>query len=604
VGSETAWIPALAGAALLACATPAEQAPEAAPAATAQEVAAGEAAPGPGGGGRVAGGFPTPEELEKLGQAPVPGDLFALDVRPVDSWRLVGPFPERVEATPYSEDTPWAALLDDAASRRAGLVVPTRAMYCVARELGRFYLAHGGQPDDALRRFITSRCNASVARVGFGFVGGPVSRRQDDVQIYGHWRDSAIEAIARNVVGGPRTIGIWYGREVDRAVVMIAFGYREVHVEPFSPVPGPDGKIAIRGEALAPVANVTALVNRGRYGFAPCEREPGVSPPRFHFACEPDPADRSARIAVSYAPPDRLLARGALGVLAWPQGETEEEYRLPSYVKPHPILDRDALAPDFVELLNGVRRDAGLPPLVLDREQSLAADELAPHFFASLLGHSPPMYAELVILGMIAGWGVEGIVQSGYFTAAWVMRTSDLGRLLASALEEPMGREALLAADIDRIAVGALLDVSKGHESMAAVFGTYSLFSAREHERYAASVYERLEAQRAERGLRPPVRLDDVAPLCDQAAGRVAAGTDPRDALRELLRGSSETLRRPVSGWIAEVGAIDELEFPAEYVGDDELNVAVAVAHRQEEGEPWGRYVVMLVVADPAGRGT
>ena len=44
-------------------------------------------------------------------------------------------------------------------------------------------------------------------------------------------------------------------------------------------------------------------------------------------------------------------------------------------------------------------------------------------------------------------------------------------------------------------------------------------------------------------------------------------------------------------------------EFPKEYLEDPSLEVAVAVGHRKRAGEPWGRYVVLLVVAEPKSRG-
>ncbi len=70
-----------------------------------------------------------------------------------------------------------------------------------------------------------------------------------------------------------------------------------------------------------------------------------------------------------------------------------------------------------------------------------------------------------------------------------------------------------------------------------------------------------------------------------------------------LLHRSADALRRPVAGWLAEVRDIDELEFPQQYLDDPSLSVAVAVSQRQLEGEPWGRYVVLVVVAGPDGRG-
>ena len=89
----------------------------------------GSKQPVPDSGARQESAFPSPQELEDLGDAPVPEDVFSLDVRVADGWRLEGPFPTRVGATPYSEPTAWSALLDEAARGRAGLVVPTEAMY-------------------------------------------------------------------------------------------------------------------------------------------------------------------------------------------------------------------------------------------------------------------------------------------------------------------------------------------------------------------------------------------------------------------------------------------------------------------------------------------
>ena len=94
-----------------------------------------------------------------------------------------------------------------------------------------------------------------------------------------------------------------------------------------------------------------------------------------------------------------------------------------------------------------------------------------------------------------------------------------------------------------------------------------------------------------------------MAPLCHEAASWVQGGEEPSDAMSALLRQSNAVLQRPVAGWLAEVRDIDELAFPEQYLNEPSLAVAVAVSHRQEEGEPWGRYVVLLVLAEPEGRG-
>lgn len=70
-----------------------------------------------------------------------------------------------------------------------------------------------------------------------------------------------------------------------------------------------------------------------------------------------------------------------------------------------------------------------------------------------------------------------------------------------------------------------------------------------------------------------------------------------------LLQRSVAALHRPVSGWVTEVTDIDSLALPEEYLKRPSLGVAVSVSHRREKGDAWGRYVVMLVLADPEAAG-
>ena len=119
----------------------------------------------------------------------------------------------------------------------------------------------------------------------------------------------------------------------------------------------------------------------------------------------------------------------------------------------------------------------------------------------------------------------------------------------------------------------------------------------------ARRVIEKLDAERERRGVGPIEPISAMAPLCQRAASSVQSGVEPRDALDVLLSQSLGLLQRSVAGWIAEVSEIDSLEFPEEYLRRPGLDVAVAVSHRRPEGDPWGRYVVMLVIADPESHG-
>jgi hypothetical protein len=574
---------------------------------------AGGGASGPGRGAGGSGGqpFPSPKELEKLADSPLPESLFGLDLRHVSEWKLTGPFPERVETAAYSEGTPWSGLLDEAARRRVGLAVPTEAMYCVARELGHFFLATGGRPSDSLLRFIATRCRATVAQVSFAYVEGAVPPERGEAEILAAWREPLERAVEEGLSAGPSEIGIWFGRlppgegageQGERAVVMVSSGRREVRVEPFAPVPDESGRLVILGEALAPVGRIRALANHGEYGVEPCESLPGVAPPRFAFACALDPRDPEALVAVAIAPRDSVLSRVGLYVLASPRGEATDTYRPAAYGSPRIAGDVATFGQDLTELLNEVRARAGLRPVAVDPAQSRVAAELAPPFFAALVERAPHAWAELAMLGMLAGWSVDGMVQAGYCTAAWVAQETDLGRLLSDALEEPGGRETLLAPEVERIAIGGLREGEGGKGSLAALFATYELFSEADHAESRSAVLAALAKERARRGLAAPVELDELDALCHDASMRVTSGAEPDDAMEWLLRASVERLGRSATGWIAEVGDLDEIEFPEAYLTQRDLSLAVAVSHRKREGEAWSRYVVLLVVAEPESR--
>ena len=138
---------------------------------------------------------------------------------------------------------------------------------------------------------------------------------------------------------------------------------------------------------------------------------------------------------------------------------------------------------------------------------------------------------------------------------------------------------------------------------MAAVFAAYTLFTTEAHDAVARQVVEKLVKERHARERRPPERLDDITPLCQAAAMSVQAGAEPRDAMGTLIQESARVLQRPVSGWVTEVSDIGEIEFPEDYLDDASLGVAVGVGYRKPEGEPWGRWVVLVVVALPESRG-
>jgi hypothetical protein len=543
--------------------------------------------------------FPSEAEIDQLAGQAAPRALGLLRGYDVDEWEFIGPFPERVEVVADSGETAWETLLAEEAQRRVGLAVPTAAMHCVARQVGSFFLANRAMPTNGLESYIASRCNSAVARYQIGTFQADLPEAVPEAEILEQWRPQLTERVRSLMTGGPRTVGIWFGRDGESAVAIVVAGTRVVRIDPVDAIPNADGRILLRGEVLSQAEEVTATIGRGRFGFAACRNDPDVSLPRFAFSCEADPADESAIVSISYRPPGRILGKAGLDLLVWPSGRRTTRYRRPSYGVKREVTTAQAARSRFVELLNDVRAEAGLQPVVEAKNQSAVASELAPHYFAAASGQDPELNADVVIMGMLAGWSVEGILQTGHFTSAWVTQTRDVNRLLSEALQFPNARSVLLAADIDRIAIGALIESDDENTALAAVVGTYSLFSESEHSEDAALAYERFQAERARRNLRPAKRLEEIEPLSMAAAGLVQAGASPTDALNELLQSSVDRLKRPVNGWIGEVSKLEDLKFPDEFLDRPSLEIAIGVSYHKPDDEPWGRYVVLLVAAGP-----
>jgi len=588
-----------AGAALaLALALPG--ASGAAPEAVAPEAPAPQSEAPPGG----ATPFPTPERLEDLAEKPPPEDAFSRPVAVVDAWTLEGPFPDVAAAVPYRDPSDWGGLLEVEAARRAGLVVATEAMHCAAREWGRFRLEHGAPPAPELSRWMAARCSVSVASVGFHHFEGGVPEGADEAEIFDSWRGAVASLLRQRLVGGPQTAGVWFGRRDGRALLAIATGERVLRMDPVPTVlGGDDPRVVIGGEVLVQASEIGAAVNQGRYGVAACERDRALRLPRFAFRCETRPGDASTWISVSVTPPGRLLGRGALELLVWPAGEPEARWTRPSYADPLPVTPETDVPEALAGLVNGIRAEAGLDPLELAPAQSRIASRIAPWFFASLFGAAPPESGDAVILGLMAGWHVDGVVQSAEFAASWVAQSGDLSHLVSSTLQHPTGRKALLDPDARRMAVGAIVRDDGERRFVAGIYGTYALFDEAAHDAGARRVVEALDAARKAAG-RPPIHhLPDVAALGRLAASRVQAGEKPDAVLGDLLHQSSQVLQRSVNGWFLEARDLGAVTFPEELVQRDVVALAVGVSHRRPEGEPWGRYVVLLVAADPEGAG-
>ena len=74
----------------------------------------------------------------------------------------------------------------------------------------------------------------------------------------------------------------------------------------------------------------------------------------------------------------------------------------------------------------------------------------------------------------------------------------------------------------------------------------------------------------------------------------------PEAALDWFLKQGVTMSRRALKGWVFETSELDRLAFPEELILDNGLTLSMAVSYYQPPAEPWGRYVVLVLMAVPA----
>jgi hypothetical protein len=433
--------------------------------------------------------------------------------------------------------------------------------------------------------------------VGAAAQGVKGDDRIPEQQVFDQFRAPVKALIDKTLAGGRFEAGVGYARKNGHAVITVAVTPRSVRVEHTPFVPGPDGKIVVRGEVTAPAATLRALINRGRYGYAVCVADPAVPLPRFSVTCEPSREDEVAWLTISTLPPGRLLGTPVLEVLAWPSGAPGKVYAKIA----RPAAQTSAPAevaslPALVEEINRVRKDAGLEAVTLAERESATAARLAPHFFSSFGGDDTS--SDQVALGLLAGWEVEGMVRNGHFVSV-VTPGAAYRDLIQSALSRPVGREALLDPAAVRVSIGTIAEGG----SVGALLSTYSLFDGYKHDvGEGRAIAARLAGLRRARAVREPTLVTELSAACQHAAVSVQEGRrTAEEALDDLVRFVNEKLGRSARAWASETTSLEAMKFPEEMLSSPALMFGVGVGHHKPVGRAWGRFLVYFVAVEEAG---
>ncbi|MBI4509077.1 MAG: hypothetical protein HY698_05550 [Deltaproteobacteria bacterium] len=536
--------------------------------------------------------FPSKQDIDRLIQKPAPR-FQERKVIEVDHWDLAGPFPNMVGTRTYVDSSGWGRVLKEVADAKPGVLVPTEAMHCVARELGLFYLANRSTPSEDLGDYIMGRCGSPTVGLSWQMVSGDVGGHAEE-DVFRRWRGD-YEEMLREQGSGNRAIGSFYGKRDGHAVVLVASAARAVHVEDTSPFPDAEGRVWLRGELLVPAESIDALVNQGHYRVAPCSVDASVSLPRFAVACPTSPEDQRAWIELAAFPSGRVLGRTVLQVLAWPNKAPTSQYVNETYTAPRSLAVGEDKTAALLELINQARATAGLAAVSLSTKQSVTATRVAPHFFAALFGDEQETVADTVVLGLQAGWDIEGLVKKGMFTYGLTFQADDLARMIDRVVARPRGRKVLLDPEITQMAIGPL-DVAD-RPVLASVFSGYVLFGQEDNNKNAHLVRERLNKLRAEKNLPPLGVLASVQAKANAAAAQVAKGAkNPSQVFDDLLRESARIIEDGVTGWVFYASSLEDYEFPAKFVELKSGRIAISVAQFRADDEPWGQHVIFVVI--------
>jgi hypothetical protein len=544
--------------------------------------------------------FPSRAALDKIAAAPAPGKLATSGGLEANGWQLTGPLPDAIEPMQYSDGSPFQALLSEVAAQRAGLLALPASMHCVAQETGLFLLAKKALPAERLARFIAGRCGAVAADVQVNYFDGAAPERLSPERASEEMRKQVLEMLQGALKGGPQQAGIWFGQRNGRAAVVISVSPRRANLDVLSMTPTDDGQVIVRGELLEAADHIEGVFNRGHFGFGRCTTDPNVALPRFAVACPVDATDASAWIEVAAFPAGRILGHVVANLIVFPNRTPQSTYHDAGYVTRSVAAGPDA-RDQLLALLNEVRRGAGLPEVALAPRESEVATRVGPHYFAAISGGESELIADQVVLGLRAGWEIDGDVLSGDFTAGALTQTDDLGRLLDHVLERPSGREALLGHAARLVAIGPV--VAPEQHVLAMVASSYTLFGGANHVADAQRVLGRLTKARIDAKMSAPLKIASIEPYAQEAAERVQRGElRPTAALKRMLEKSADALTGvPLHGWVFEASTLDDVLFPRELLWYPIAGVSIAVTHYRPKNSPWSRLVVFIVVASTHG---
>jgi hypothetical protein len=302
--------------------------------------------------------FPSVKVLAEIENQPAVLPNISAGEIPSEGWTV------ETRETSFEPDDVWQARgvweLAFAAEVRAARsdLRMTSAMSCVAREVGRYYLARTAPPPEILQQFFLAACGATVPQIGILWLSGEVPAQATDEQVLAHQRGQLKSGLVSRLPANAREAGFWFGRGNGRSASIATFATPKARLTTLSVVPDAKGNVTLEGALLEPADYIIGYANKGAFGVEPCTLDPGVARPRFRAVCHIADSDTTSWVQLVAAPPRRVLLAPIVQILARRSRTQPVVFSVPPSAGSHAVLTTAEFARTILDGLNAVRAQA------------------------------------------------------------------------------------------------------------------------------------------------------------------------------------------------------------------------------------------------------
>lgn len=550
----------------------------------------GSAQGGSGGEAQTASlvAFPTREELASLA-ASAHGSTLPQAGAWVAAWEME-PFDVGQDGVdPLAPSTQLASLEAELVGARPGSTA-SRASRCAARELGRFVLAHGALPTEALRSYVSGRCGIRAPSSYLSFQ--PFTTRgdigADDILGRASDRARVLEVAGAALGAEALDLGAAYVRAEGQAAFVFVGAPRGTEVRTQI-----EGSEVLVDTSLDRAGTLIVLANRGTHGVVQCGLVPNGGG-GMRARCPFEPHEGRTWVEVLVARPQSLTLQLVGRALVVSDAVASLRYHVRTFDATSSVAiegEEPALtfAREVAELATRARAEVGLGALTLSARQSAANAQLA-----ALVSATDPQYAERALLGALAGWELDVAVRDGRAIIGVLEGAPDAQRWLAEALESPLGRYSLLDPTMDTLAIGA---ATVGEET-AVLATTY----ARHDDAAVAEVTEALQTHIASRrtsAALAPARFTRAREL-ERAAERIQRGeASVQPALEVAMQDAAQRIRgHQIRAYSVQTMLPAVAPIPDEIVLAPQLQIAIQPVPHRVAGTAWVQWAVLVLTLD------